>query len=41
METTSNTQTPHDERPGTRSMVVVQRGLRRESRLPARLVAAE
>ncbi|WP_436774128.1 hemerythrin domain-containing protein [Yinghuangia sp. YIM S09857] len=40
METTSTTQTPAADRPDTHSMVIVHRGMRRESRLLARLVAA-
>lgn len=40
METASNTQAPAADRPDTHSMVVIHRGIRRESRLLAQLVAA-
>lgn len=40
METTSTPQTPGADRPDTHSMVVIHRGMRRESRMLAQLIAA-
>jgi hemerythrin-like domain-containing protein len=40
METASNTQSPATDRPDTHGMVVIHRGIRRESRMLAQLIAA-